>query len=412
MTFHFQPNRKIRRFPICSALLLGIGAGLSGCASVSPPGPGADNPGQNLPSYVRNLPKSKSGNMAQYTVFGKRYRTLDSAANFSEQGIASWYGKKFHGRKTSSGEPYDMYAMTAAHKHLPLPTYVRVTNLDNNKSVIVLVNDRGPFVGDRVIDLSFAAAMEIEMAEKGTTEVHIEALSTHFIDAEVGASNANIAQADTSEGLQGESAPSVIEPELAAVPLQTPLNKEATDILSEQSLSAQSELDAGPLLDLQSDALAQPTAPAAALPAQTAQASNDQLLDGQPLVEQPSVEVDTTEDGFVELSTLDSVPAVSQPKAVTSMVDDATPRIVADGVEAGGNAFIQLGAFSQRDNAQKMVDRVTAEVGLPAFVERDNSGSLFRVKMGPFKNGPLLEKTLVELESVGIESYTLLASTR
>ena len=102
-------------------------------------------------------PPSPQGN-ADYQVLGQRYQVLDSAAGFVEQGVASWYGNKFHGHLTSNGEYYDMYSMTAAHKHLPLPSYVRVTNLDNDKSVVVRVNDRGPFHPNRVIDLSFAAA--------------------------------------------------------------------------------------------------------------------------------------------------------------------------------------------------------------------------------------------------------------
>ncbi len=130
---------------------------------------------------VRNLPKSNRGNPPVYRVFGETYRVMDSAENFREWGVASWYGKKFHGRETSSGEIYDMHQMTAAHKHLPIPTFVKVTRVDTGKSIIVKVNDRGPFVGDRVIDLSFAAASELGMVESGKSDVYIEALSTHHV---------------------------------------------------------------------------------------------------------------------------------------------------------------------------------------------------------------------------------------
>ena len=128
---------------------------------------------------VRDLPKSRRGNMAEYTVHGQRYRTLDTAAGFRERGVASWYGSKFHGRETSSGEPFDMHALTAAHRHLPLPTFVRVSDVDTGASVIVKVNDRGPFVDDRVIDLSYAAALRLGMLGNGTAEVTVEALSMH-----------------------------------------------------------------------------------------------------------------------------------------------------------------------------------------------------------------------------------------
>ena len=111
-----------------------------------------------------------------YVVFGKRYYPMDSATNFYQKGVASWYGQKFHGRKTSNGEIYDMYEMTAAHKRLPLPTDLEVRNLENNKRVIVRVNDRGPFHGERIIDLSFAAALKLGMIEKGTAYVEIKTL--------------------------------------------------------------------------------------------------------------------------------------------------------------------------------------------------------------------------------------------
>ncbi|WP_420464423.1 septal ring lytic transglycosylase RlpA family protein [Panacagrimonas sp.] len=121
-------------------------------------------------------PLSPGGNPKSYEVFGKRYNVLNSATGFRETGLASWYGKKFHGRRTSNGERYDMFKLTAAHKHLPLPTYVRVTNLGNGKSVVVRVNDRGPFHGSRIIDLSFAAATRLDTVGKIAT-VEVEAIT-------------------------------------------------------------------------------------------------------------------------------------------------------------------------------------------------------------------------------------------
>jgi rare lipoprotein A len=123
------------------------------------------------------LPRSKSGNPPFYEVYGVRYKVMDSSAGYKERGVASWYGKKFHGRATSSGERYNMYEMTAAHKSLPLPTIARVTNLNNGKSVVVRVNDRGPFVKNRIIDMSYAAALELEMTGAGTALVEVEALT-------------------------------------------------------------------------------------------------------------------------------------------------------------------------------------------------------------------------------------------
>lgn len=122
--------------------------------------------------------RTRAGNNPSYKVLGKTYQVLPDSKGFRQQGVASWYGRKFHGRKTSNGEIYDMYAMTAAHKTLPIPTYARVTNHSNGRSVVVRVNDRGPFHDDRVIDLSFAAASKLGYANSGTAKVSIEAIET------------------------------------------------------------------------------------------------------------------------------------------------------------------------------------------------------------------------------------------
>jgi len=121
---------------------------------------------------------SKYGNPESYEVYGKTYYVLDSAEGFAQKGIASWYGNKFHGRRTSSGEEYDMYAMTAAHKTLPIPAYVAVKNLDNGREAIVRVNDRGPFHEGRIIDLSYAAATKLGVAKTGTANVEIRVVSS------------------------------------------------------------------------------------------------------------------------------------------------------------------------------------------------------------------------------------------
>lgn len=142
----------------------------------------------NIPEPVpRREPKSRYGNRETYSVLGRTYRVMDSAEGYKERGIASWYGYKFHGRHTSSRERYDMCAFTAAHKTLPLPSYVRVTNLDNGRSVVVRVNDRGPFHAGRIIDMSYAAATRLDMKRSGTARVEVEALmgpdDTRFADA-------------------------------------------------------------------------------------------------------------------------------------------------------------------------------------------------------------------------------------
>jgi len=154
----------------------------AGCASRTP-GDGPPRTGSVIPPHLpddpipHDEPRSRYGNGPVYEVYGKRYEVMKSNYGYSERGVASWYGKKFHGRRTSSQEPYDMYAMTAAHKTLPLPTFVEVRNLRNNKTVIVRVNDRGPFVSNRIIDLSYSAAVKLDMIGSGTSLVEITAIS-------------------------------------------------------------------------------------------------------------------------------------------------------------------------------------------------------------------------------------------
>ena len=163
---------------------------LAGCLSARPP-PGEPHPNFPVPPVLvtpptvpdsaadavpRVEPRARKGNPPFYDVFGKRYYVLSSSVGYWERGVASWYGPGFHKVQTSTGESYDMYAMTAAHKTLPLPAYVRVTNLQNGRSVIVRVNDRGPFVGNRIIDLSYTAAVKLDMLRNGTAMVDVRTI--------------------------------------------------------------------------------------------------------------------------------------------------------------------------------------------------------------------------------------------
>ncbi|MCR4301651.1 MAG: septal ring lytic transglycosylase RlpA family protein [Sulfuricaulis sp.] len=158
---------------------------LAGCGTLAPSGGyyEDDGPGPNPPADIANIPdaapktepRSATGNKP-YTVYGTTYTPVFETRGYRERGMASWYGKKFHGKRTSSGEPYDMLAMTAAHRTLPLPSYVRVRNLQNNRTVVVRVNDRGPFLHNRLIDLSYAAAAKLGILGTGTGAVEVEAV--------------------------------------------------------------------------------------------------------------------------------------------------------------------------------------------------------------------------------------------
>jgi rare lipoprotein A len=133
-------------------------------------------PGDVADAVPRAEPLARYGNHSPYEVFGRKYHVLPSSKGYHERGTASWYGSKFHGRRTSSGEPYDMHLATAAHKSLPLPTYAEVTNLENGRKVIVKINDRGPFKDDRLIDMSYGAALRLGMTQTGTARVEVRAI--------------------------------------------------------------------------------------------------------------------------------------------------------------------------------------------------------------------------------------------
>lgn len=168
----------------CLAIGLCIGLFMAGCSTVGPVKPSAPvarAPAQTPPPAPPSAPApaapaASAGNPPFYEVYGERYFVMPNSEGYRQTGVASWYGEAFHGKRTSSGTIYNMHELTAAHKTLPLPSLVRVTNLSNGKSVVVTVDDRGPFVKGRLIDLSYAAAKELDIVRTGTAEVEIEAL--------------------------------------------------------------------------------------------------------------------------------------------------------------------------------------------------------------------------------------------
>lgn len=161
---------------ICCAFLAGC-AGHERYQSRKDAYPGGARDVSQVPDAIPKVePLAKRGNAPRYTVWGKEYTVRSTARGYTETGNASFYATKFHGYETSSGEPYDMYAMSAAHRSLPLPSYARVTNLDNGRSVIVRINDRGPFHDDRIIDLSYAAASRLGVTARGTGRVRVEGI--------------------------------------------------------------------------------------------------------------------------------------------------------------------------------------------------------------------------------------------
>jgi len=166
-----------------NALLLAVAAAvLAACAGpprrAPAPLPGQPRDPATVPDAVpRPEPRARFGNPPFYEVEGRRYFVLATADGYSERGVASWYGPDFHGERTAMGEPYDMYSMTAAHPTLPLPAYARVTNLQNGRSIVVRINDRGPFKKDRILDLSYVAAQKLDVVRTGTAMVEVTALT-------------------------------------------------------------------------------------------------------------------------------------------------------------------------------------------------------------------------------------------
>jgi len=186
-----QMKSNVLRVSIVSPILLLVIA----CSSAPAPAPAPESPNQGRYSITQDraptrnvdlsaipevipvpINRTSAGNRSPYTVLGKSYRVMPTEEGYNERGVASWYGEKFHGHKTSNGEIFDMYQVSAAHKSLPIPSFLRVTNLDNNRSIVVRVNDRGPFHGDRVIDLSYAAALKLGYADRGTARVQLESI--------------------------------------------------------------------------------------------------------------------------------------------------------------------------------------------------------------------------------------------
>ena len=227
-------------------LLFVIAAFMVGCGSspkYSSSGGGGyykdDGPGRNIPANIANLPDAvpriephNSANFRPYTVLGQRFVPVSANAQLQQRGVASWYGRKFHGQKTANGETYDMYAMTAAHPTLPLPSYARVTHVRSGRSVIVRVNDRGPFLRGRVIDLSYAAAAKLGIIGQGSDVVEVEAI-TH---------------ADIRKGLNmAASKPRPEAPTIAATPpataaaTPTVTTPDALAVLDQQAVQPQVE---------------------------------------------------------------------------------------------------------------------------------------------------------------------------
>jgi rare lipoprotein A len=216
-----------RSFHAALVIVVSLTAGCGGPGVKDGPPPGSPSLGHIPDAVPKAEPRSPYGNPSSYVVHGNRYHTLGSSRGYVERGIASWYGRKFHGRRTSSGESFDMYAMTAAHRSLPLPTYVLVTNLENGRRAVVRVNDRGPFHPNRLIDLSYAAASKLGIVGNGTGFVEVRAVGPGTRPVEPSTVTRTVAAtpdqaarpAEPVQATNGTSAPPPAEPPAQSVRL-------------------------------------------------------------------------------------------------------------------------------------------------------------------------------------------------
>lgn len=242
-----------------------VGLVLSGCAASLPPLPGSEADSAPVVSAARlaelralpnpaprSEPRSATGNPASYEQFGRTYRVLATANGYDRVGNASWYGSKFHGRRTSSGEPFDMFELTAAHRTLPIPSYVEVTNLANGRQTLVRVNDRGPFHDSRILDLSFAAAVKLGFADRGTARVRVRVVTPESVAApvQVAAGNGSAGGAATPAELPPEAfyvpQPKYQNPVTAAVPTQVAVPGPASSVAASPAGATRPVSDAAP----------------------------------------------------------------------------------------------------------------------------------------------------------------------
>jgi rare lipoprotein A len=233
------------------------GSGNNGAPVLPPAGSGRggyyqdDGPGDNIPPNLNDVPDAEprvepyvKGANRPYSVFGKTYTPItDNTTPFKQRGMGSWYGKKFNGQKTASGEPYDMYKMTAAHPTLPLPSYARVTNLKTGAQVIVRINDRGPFHSNRIIDLSYTAAMKLGYLGSGSSELEVERILPDEI-----ARMAAARQAGQTSGAVASEVTTVAQPEATALPpaIQQPVAAQNAGMAASASTSTSASASASP----------------------------------------------------------------------------------------------------------------------------------------------------------------------
>jgi rare lipoprotein A len=360
---------KLRR-ALAALLTLAMVVGLAGCFSAprrTEPAPSSPAPpvlsvppAASVPDAIPHMePRARYGNPPFYDVFGKRYYVLSSSVGYWERGVASWYGPGFHKEKTSTGEPYDMYGMTAAHKTLPLPTYVRVTNLQNGRSIVVRVNDRGPFVGNRIIDLSYTAAAKLDMLRNGTAMVDVRAI------------------------------------DLLATP--------PPPVVTASTIPAAPAVPAAPATLTASTTPAASTAPGASASAAPVAAALviEPLAATPPAPAAPPAPTGTAAPaaGVAAVAAATVQPAAVPPAAASA----SGPAPVAPGFTRP-TLFIQAGAFSDPSNAERLAQKLRGDNLGKVFVRNDVLAGrrMYRVRIGPVPDVAEFDRVVAALERAGV----------
>ena len=314
-------------------------------------------------------PRSPIGNRSPYTVLGKKYQVLDKVDGYVEQGTASYYGNKFHGRRTSNQEVYDMYAFTAAHKTLPLPSFARVTNLDNGQSVIVRVNDRGPFHDGRVIDLSYAAAYKLGITQRGTGRVEVRALTPGEGDRGYAAApSAPKSAAPASSGMDA-----LVE----KLPASTPSTQvAATTTVANAAVVATVDRRGSRRYQVIPDT----KNPASADRFDAwMQANGVRVATGKPASATTAGAQATAASTTVAASTpAYAVVPASTPPATSSIAPGVPPRALAAPLQ------LQVGSFASRENADRALARLVAAgiAGASLSDVQNNGRVLWRLRVG------------------------------
>lgn len=371
-------------------------------------GPGA-NPPANLDAIPDAVPKAEPFNRQTskaYKVLGKRYVPLADNANYKAQGLASWYGRKFHGNATSIGEPYDMYAMTAAHPILPLPSYARVTNLENGKSVVVRVNDRGPFHPGRIIDLSYTAAHKLDIL-KEVARVEVAALLPDGAPT----SFAALSESEVSAPVAEERTPPVSIASGRGVYLQLGAfaNPAAADGVMAQ-VTAKLSSNFPSVMRLEQNGL---------FKVQAGPFADAEAADRAAIVLRNDIGLNAFKVSAVVPSLVSATPPAvvaevqAQPEAQAEAAADKVTAVVGEPVNpvdqpaSVAGLYLQLAAFSSPDAADALANRVKLHFGdeLPGL-DQINVGSLYKLQAGPFATPAAAERiALAYLQDFGVKPY-------